>query len=165
MSPGTATAISGGVGALGSLFQGVAGYQAGEQNAAALRVSAINAERTGAAEEARVRDSVRSAVGGQVAAQFSNGMLGGTGSAIDAVHDSLAQGALDALNVRAQAAAKAQAYETQADMAVTQGRNSLISGFLGAGAKIYQQRADWTAARRGIVSDVDTTIANHPGIF
>jgi hypothetical protein len=145
-------AASVGMSAAGSLFQGVAGWQAGKQNRAAMYAAATNAERVGAAQEARIRDSVRSAVGEQVAAQWGNGMEGGTGSAIDAVHESLVQGALDALNVRQEAANKASSLRTQGDMAAQEGENSLVSGLLGAGSKYLQAKSDWAVAYKGKVS-------------
>lgn len=157
----------------GSIFQGMAAYGAGQQNKAAYATASVNALRQGAAQESRIRDSVRQAVGNQVAAQWGNGMEGGTGSAIDAVHESLVQGALDALNVRAEAQSRSETLNYQGALAEQQGQNSLISGLLGAGASFAQGQQDWAVARQGRVgsnsarlqSDVNATIANNRGIF
>lgn len=155
----------------GSIFQGVASYVSGQQQKAAYETGAINALREGAAREARIRESVRQAVGGQIGAQWANGMEGGSGSALDAVHESLVQGALDALNVRAAAKNQSDTLNYKGDIAEQQGKFGLISGLLGAGASYAQSNQDWAVARRGDMrsgdmrSDIDRTIANNRGIF
>ncbi|WP_226018389.1 hypothetical protein [Novosphingobium sp. FKTRR1] len=136
----------------GQLFQGMAGYSAGRRNAAAYAVAAQNATETGVAEEARVRASVRAAIGDQIAGQWSNGMEGGTGSAIDAVRESMIQGAMDALTVRRDATMKAQSYEAQAANAKAEGANSLLSGLIGGAAKAWTAQQDWAVARAGTIA-------------
>ncbi len=146
----TMAAASTGLSAAGSLLQGVGGYKAGKFNAQQLEQAALQAERDGVAEVAAVRSSARAAIGQQVAAQFSNGFEGGSGSALDALTESQINAALDALTVRRQAQAKAQSLRAQGALARMQGRNALLQGMFGAGSTIIAQRADWAAARRGL---------------
>lgn len=133
----------------GNLVQGVAGYRAGQQNAAALEGAATNELQLGADQESVIREQARKAIGEQVASQFSNGFLGGTGSALDSVMESQVNATLDALRIRRAAANKASSYRAQAKTAREQAWFSLASGMLGAGASAYNQKQDWAAARMG----------------
>lgn len=142
--------------AAGQLFQGIAGYSAGKRNAAALREQATMAIDTGVAQEARVRAAARAAVGDQIAGQWSNGFEGGTGSAIDAVRESMIQGAMDAMTVRRDAALRAQAYDAEAANAEAEGTNSLLSGLIGGAAKAWSAKNDWAVAHAGQIAPART---------
>lgn len=133
----------------GNIVQGVAGYRAGQQNAASLRAAAHDELNTGADAEAQIREQARKAMGQQVASQFGNGFLGGTGSAIDTLAESQINATLDALRVRRAAANKASSYNFQAKTAKEQAWFSLASGLLGAGSTAYNQSQDNRAARSG----------------
>lgn len=123
---------------------GVAGYEAGRYNRKASRVEAISAERDGAAEEARVREAARLAMGDQIAAQGSNGMLPGTGSALDALQQSAVNATLDALTVRRAAKAKARAIREGGNIAYAKGKNDLVQGIMGGSASAV----DWASSRK-----------------
>lgn len=148
--------VSAGIAAAGSIVKGVAGYQAGRKNKKALFGQALEEERAGVAEEARIRDAARQAMGEQVSAQFSNGFFGGTGSALDALQQSQINAALDTLNIRREAAGKARSLRAQGRQAATQGKFALVEGLLGAGSSIAGMSSDWASAKSG------TTTVNKP---
>ncbi len=135
--------------AVGSLVQGVGAYKAGQANKRAAYAQALEEERTGNAEELRVRDAGRAAIGAQIAGQFGNGFQGGSGSALDALTESQVNAALDALTIRRDAAGKARSLRAQGDQASSQGKFALASSILGAGSAIAGGKSDWAAAKRG----------------
>lgn len=128
----------------GNIIQGVAGYEAGKYNRAAARNDAIEEERAGAAEEARIREAARVAIGDQVAAQGANGFAMGTGSALDALAQSQVNAAFDALLARQDAARRARAKRAQGEIAYAEGQNALVQGMMGAASK----SVDWASDRR-----------------
>ena len=134
--------------AAGNLVQGVAGYEAGKYNQAAANIEAIDQERAGAAEEGRVREAARAAIGQQLAAQGANGFAMGTGSAVDALMESQVNAALDAMTVRRDAAMRARAARAAGAIARAQGDNALVSGMLGASARV----TDWASSRTSATS-------------
>lgn len=133
----------------GNLLQGIASLRAGRQNAAALRAAATDALRTGAAQEAQLREVARKAIGEQVAAQSGNGFVGNVGTAVDALHESQVNAALDAMRIRNAAQSKADGFNFQARTAEEQAWFSLATSMLGAGTTAYNQSQDWKAARAG----------------
>jgi hypothetical protein len=135
--------------AAGQVVQGVAGYAAGRKNRKALRAQALDEINNGAVEAERIRSAAREAMGGQVAAQFSNGMFGGTGSALDALAESQINAAIDGLSVKREAESKARALRQQGQQAAAQGRDALIGGAFGAVSTYAGARADWASASRG----------------
>lgn len=135
--------------AAGSVIKGVGGMKAGNANARALNREARGTELQGVAEEARVRDAARASMGEQIAAQFANGMQGGTGSALDALRESKVNAALDILEIRRQANARAMELRAQGRQQKRQGRFALVEGLIGAGSSIASANADWADARRG----------------
>lgn len=135
--------------AVGSIVQGIGGYKAGKVNARALKAQAREELVAGNLQEQRVRDAARVQIGEQIGAQFSNGLMGGSGSALDALRESQINMALDALEIRRQAQAKAAALRAEAKSAKREGVFGLVSGVLGAGARYARERIDWADARRG----------------
>lgn len=133
----------------GKLVQGVGGLKAGNANARTLNRQSREELAAGVAEEARVRDAARATDGELIAAQFSNGMMGGTGSALDYLRESKVNASLDMLEIRRQAMGKAMQLRAQAKQQKTQGRFALLEGILGAGSSIASMNADWADARRG----------------
>lgn len=130
--------------AAGNLIQGVAGYEAGKFNKRASETEAVEIERAGAAEEARVREAARLQIGQQIAAQGGNGFAMGTGSALDALEQSQVNATLDALNVRREAALRARSARVAGRIAKAEGDNALVAGMLGAGARV----SDWASSRK-----------------
>lgn len=128
----------------GAVVKGVAGYQAGKYNRAAARSEATSIERDGAAEEARIRDAARMAMGQQIAGQAENGFQIGTGSALDALNQSAINAALDAMTARRTASAKARAARASGEVAYAAGKNALVGELIGAG----RTAVDWASDRR-----------------
>ncbi len=133
----------------GNIIGGVGAYEAGRYNARAAETEAVEQARAGAAEEERIREAARAAIGGQVAAQGGNGFAMGTGSALDALAYSQVNAALDAMTVRRDAAARSRAARVQGAIAKAQGENALVTGMLGAASSMANTRSDWAAARAG----------------
>ncbi|WP_294277574.1 hypothetical protein [uncultured Sphingomonas sp.] len=135
--------------AAGNIVQGVAGYEAGKYNQAVANTEAIDQERAGAAEEGRVREAARAAIGQQLAAQGGNGFAMGTGSALDALAQSQVNAALDAMTVRRDAALRARSARTAGAIARAQGDNALVAGMLGAAARVTDWASSRTSAQSG----------------
>ncbi len=131
----------------GPLFQGVAGLSAGNANAARARQQASEERRATEAEIRATKDDVRRQIGEQLAAQVSNGLEGGTGSALDALRESQVEGALDVMELRRTGRLRARALETGADDAEREGEFGLLSGVLGAGSSYLKMRSDWAQER------------------
>lgn len=128
----------------GAVVKGVAGYQAGKYNRAAARSEAISVERQGVAEEARIREAARMAMGQQLAAQAENGFQIGTGSALDALNQSAVNATLDALTARRSAASKARSVRAGGEVAYAQGKNALVGELIGAGSTAV----DWSSDKK-----------------
>jgi hypothetical protein len=133
----------------GQLVKGVGGYVAGQQNQRQMNRQARNELAQGLAEETRIRESARAAMGEQVAAQFSNGFQGGSGSALDALTQSQINATLDALTVRREASSKAAASRAAGRQASTQGKFALVEALVGAGSAAASMNGDWASARQG----------------
>lgn len=133
----------------GNVLNGVASYEAGKSNRKVANMNAIDAEREGVEDEARIREQARMAIGEQVAAQASGGFQPGTGTALDALRQSQINATLDALAARRQAASRARAIRYSGAQAYAQGRNALTVGMIGAAASLAQSNSDWGAARSG----------------
>lgn len=134
-----------GIQAAGQVIAGVGAYEAGKYNQGVAKTEAIEIERAGVAEEARVREAARMQIGQQLAAQGANGFAMGTGSALDALSQSQVNAALDALTIRREAAARARAARIGGKIAKAQGDNALVAGMLGAAST----SVDWASAKRG----------------
>lgn len=133
----------------GQLVQGVGALKAGNSNSKALKKQGRGELAAGAAEEARIREAARAAMGDQIGAQFSNGLEGGGGSALDALRESKIQAAIDTLEVRRQARLKSDELNARAKMEKRQGRFALAGAILGAGSTAAGAASDWADARRG----------------
>lgn len=135
--------------AAGSAVQGIGGLAAGNRNYKVAHAQALEEERTGAAEIQLNREQARAAIGTQLASQYADGMLGGTGSALDALRESQINAAIDAATIRRERTLKAQSLREQGKQARTEGRFALVSGLLGAGSNAYSASKDWAQARSG----------------
>ena len=134
---------------VGNVVKGIGSFAAGQANAKALHAQAKEEGIAGAAQEAQIREISRKAMGEQVAGQFSNGFQGGTGSALDALHESAVNAAIDAMRVRREATLKAENLHKQGHQAAVQSWFDLASGLLGAGSSAAGMKSDWAAARSG----------------
>lgn len=133
----------------GPIIQGVGQFKASRANANALDAQAFEEAQATAAQEADLRASAREAIGSQVAAQFSGGFEGGTGSALDSLRESQINAALDVLRIRREGTVKATTLRKQASNTRTQGNFALASSLIGAGAQAFGMKSDWAAARAG----------------
>lgn len=150
----------------GNLVQGISSWRAGMANASALNAGADGVLRQGAAQESDVRYQSRKAIGAQAAAQWSNGFMGGTGSALDSIYESQVSAALDALRIRQGAQDQANSMNFQARMAREGAWFGLAGGLIGAAKAGAQQATDWGNARQGqMQASAQSAIASNPGIF
>lgn len=133
----------------GKIVQGVAGYQAGKANSKALLAERRDTMRQGAEREIESRTAARKAIGDQLAAQFSNGMMGGSGSALDALRESQIESALDVLTIRRETGGRSSQLKRQAKMERTKGKFALVEGFMGAAGEVAGMKSDWGAANAG----------------
>lgn len=133
----------------GSLIKGVGAFQAGRRQKAMDFQQALEEEGAGEAEVLRLREQARQAIGGQLAAQWSNGMEGGTGSAIDSLRESQINAALDQMLVRRDAAMKARSLREHGKQAKREGTMALISSGLDMVGDAAGMQSDWAAAKRG----------------
>lgn len=133
---------------IGGAYKIGSSYIAGKQNKKALYAQSREELAAGAAKELRIRETARKAIGEQVAAQFSNGFLGGTGSALEALTESQVNATLDALQVRREASARAQGLRSEGDMRARQGTLDAVGALVGTASAISGMQADWAAVRR-----------------
>jgi hypothetical protein len=133
----------------GKIIGGIGALKAGNANSKALKTQARGEMIAGAAEEARIREAARTAMGDQVAAQFGNGLEGGSGSALDALRESKIQAVLDTLEIRRGARIKSDELNARAKLEKRQGRFALASSILGAAGDVASMGSDWADARRG----------------
>lgn len=133
------------------LLGGLGSLKAGKAQKRQAFEQAREAENTGEANVLRIREQARKAIGEQAAAQAGNGFLGGTGSAIDALQESQVNAALDALQVRRDAAMRARSYRAEGKQALKAGKYALAESMLGAAGSAFGAADDWAQARRGQV--------------
>lgn len=134
--------------AAGNLVGGIGNFLASRTQAKRLRAAARDEDRSGVADRNRQRDEIRSAIGEQLVAQVSNGLEGGTGTALDALRQSQIEGVLDVLEMRRQSMMKARSLRQQAKDTKRAGTFALIEGVLGAGSSAYKAQNDWAQERR-----------------
>jgi DNA-binding helix-hairpin-helix protein with protein kinase domain len=134
--------------AAGSLVQGIGGMSAANANAKRATMQAREEEVSTAAEIRRMRDEQRAVIGEQLAAQVSNGLEGGTGTALDALRQSQIEAALDVMEMRRQGAMRAAGLRQEAKDSKRAGRFALLEGVLGAGSSVLKMRSDWAQERK-----------------
>jgi hypothetical protein len=163
-SPSSAlsSSITSGLGALGKVIQGIGASTAGSQSQKILDQEATQTQQAGVQQELQLRASARQAIGEQVAGQFSNGFLGGTGSALDLLHQSQVNAALDVMNLRQQYTSKAQALQFQGEQAEAAGRSQLIGSLFSAAGGLISKKEDWATSRMGLLPA--TPASTTPGI-
>lgn len=132
----------------GPLISGVGRMSAANANARRLDAQAAEERRSGVEDRNRLREDVRAAIGTQLAAQVSNGLEGGSGTALDALRQSQIEGALDVLELRRQTEMRARSLNVQAKDQRREGRFALLEGVIGAAAAGYKAKSDWAQERR-----------------
>lgn len=141
--------VAGALAVGGALLKGASAWSAAKANARALEGQADEEQNAGAAQERDIRVQSRAAIGEQVAAQASNGFMGGTGSALDSLRESQINAALDVLRIRREASVKATTLRTQAKNVRRQGAFSAAGALIGAASSAIGMKADWAAASAG----------------
>lgn len=134
---------------IGSLVQGVAGYQSGQYNKKVANANARNAETEGLERATRIRNAGRIAMGRQIAAQGESGFEVGDGSAIDTLLESATNSEMEAMDAWREARARGAGFRTQGAMAAREGNSALVQGFFGAASAVAGAKADYAAARGG----------------
>lgn len=133
----------------GAVLKGASAWSASRANGRALDAQAQEELNAGTAQEADLRIQSRAAIGEQVAAQFSNGFMGGTGSALDTLRESQINAALDVLRIRREASVKATTLRAQASQVRKQGVFSAAGALIGAASSAIGMKQDWAAASAG----------------
>lgn len=133
----------------GPIIQGIGQFKASQANAAALDAQAWEDQQAAVQQEADLRMQAREAIGQQLASQFSGGIEGGTGSALDYLRESQINAALDVLRIRREGTVKAQTLRKQASATRTQGYFQLATSLLGSASAAKGMNNDWAAARAG----------------
>jgi hypothetical protein len=130
-----------------SLVKGLGANAAAKANARAADQNAVAELNSGAAEEARIRDAARRAMGEQIGAQGASGFQLGTGTALDALAESQINATMDALNARRDAAGRARGHQVKAGQFRREGDNALLSmGFDVANSIVG--KTDWASPRK-----------------
>jgi len=133
----------------GPLVKGLGANAAYKANARAADEAAVGELNDGVAEEARIRDAARLAMGRQIAGQAVSGFQLNQGSAYDALLESQVNATIDALNVRREAAGRSRSWREKARSERQAGTSALISaGFDAVGGALAMKR-DWAAAKSG----------------
>lgn len=134
--------------AAGNVVGGIGNFLASRTQAKRLKAQAKDGERADVEDRNRARDEIRSQIGAQLVAQVSNGLEGGTGTALDALRQSQIDGALDVLEMRRQSMMRARSLRTQAKDVKRAGNFALLEGVIGAGSALYKGQSDWAQERR-----------------
>jgi hypothetical protein len=137
------------IAAAGSLIQGAGGLVAGLQNSKRLKQQAGEELRAAAEEERELRKDARRKIGAQLAAQWANGMEGGTGTSIDALRESELEAVLDAREIRRQGTSRERSLRSEASAEKTRGIFSAAEGLLGAAGSYGGMKHDWAQAKVG----------------
>jgi hypothetical protein len=137
------------IAAAGSLVQGAGGLMAGQHNSKALRAQGREELRAAGESERELRKDARRKIGAQLAAQWGNGMEGGTGTSLDALRESELEAVLDAREVRRQGTSRAASLRSQAKQEERQGYFAAAEGLLGAASGFGGMKNDWAQARVG----------------
>ena len=134
---------------IGAISEAQAAENAGAYNQAVANRNALNSERDAAAKEADIREQVRRRVGDQLVAQGGSGFEIGQGSALDALRESQINGMLDALRVRRQGAAEADAYRAQGVLAKMTGNAQAKRAYFGAAGALVDGIRDYAKSGGG----------------
>lgn len=132
----------------GGLLKARSQAKAGSQQRDALYGQAQESDATAAAQELRLRDAAGKVIGQQRAAQASNGFAGDSGSALDALRESQVNSALDVIQLRRDASARARSLREEGNQRRAEGRMGAVATLLGTAASAFQMKGDWAAARQ-----------------
>lgn len=146
---GTAlTAISTGLGVVGSIASGIQGAKTAEYNAQVAENNAQSAKQEAAYEAQMTRDQVRRVVGAQRAAGASSGLNIESGTPVAVLGDTAKQGELDVLARLYQGNAAATGFMNQAAQFRAEGKAAKMSGFINAGTSLIGGMSNMARQRR-----------------
>lgn len=127
------------IGPAGTIYGGIAANKAGKYTRKVMKANAANAINDGLETRDRIRTASRLAMGRQLVEQGGSGFGMGSGSALDALHESAIEAEIDLATSRRQSALKAQGFNQQGDMAAAQGKSAMIGGFFSGAAQIVDE--------------------------
>lgn len=130
----------------GTLIKTVGGMSAASKNSKLLKAQAREELAMGQDEQARIRQAARRAMGAQVMAQAESGFMPGTGSALDAIEESLINRELDIMTSQRNAEGRASGLRSQAKQVKRQAIFSAIGDAVGAAGAIAGYKADYAQA-------------------
>ena len=149
---GSALSIGAGIlGAGGALVQGAAGSQAGKYNAALQDQEAKVASDQAAYKAGQIAQQTRAKVANAQGAMLENGTEI-AGSNVDLLNTIDTAGRLDALTAVYDGTVQSNSYKAQASLSRQSAGNSMLSGFIGAGTKIFSGVADAYSGKTGSAS-------------
>lgn len=123
---------------LGSIQQGRAAYASGKYTRKIMRENEKNTRGDGLEARDRIRTESRLALGRQITAQGGSGFQLGTGSALDALHESAIEREIDLATVRRQSEMKARGFHQQGDLAYFQGKQARTAGMISGAASFLE---------------------------
>jgi hypothetical protein len=126
---------------MGDFVGGTAAMDAGKFTRNLMRINATNRERDGALEVERIRDTSRIVRGRQVASLASSGFHTGTGSALDALRESLIESEVEISQTRRRATVEAEVQRNQGNAAYSAGYNQMSASYMSGLAKIGDMAA------------------------
>lgn len=141
---GAIGAMAGGglLSAAGSIAAGQANSNLAKYNAQVSELMAADALKRGKEAESRHRADVRGLIGSQRAGYAGQGIDANDGSALDVQADTAAQGELDALQIRHNAAMEAWGHRAQASESRYRGKIARVQGFTGAAGTLLNTGAE-----------------------
>jgi hypothetical protein len=127
--------------AVGMFAQGISAFDSGKYTRKVMNTNAQNARNDGVAERDRIRYASRVAMGQQLVDQGGSGFAVGSGSAIDALKESLVNRELDFAVSRRKAGMAATDFEQKGQIAYQQGKSALAGGIISGAMEIASEVA------------------------
>jgi hypothetical protein len=137
------------IAAAGAIAQGVGGFMASQANKKSIMAQRRQDLAASRDEQLDARAAARKAIGAQLVAQSSNGMMGGTGTAQAALRESLVNAAIDVRRIREQGTSRAEQQRRQARIEERAGYFDLAAGLIGGATAMQGMQTDWAQARVG----------------
>ncbi len=162
----TVALVSAGVGAIGSLVQGVSQAGAANRSAAVAKSNAKVAEQQGEAEASLIRERARRLKGSNKANIGASG-VDISGSFADALDDNDISSELDAQTALYNSKLQADNFRAQAKADKSSGTAGLIGGVIGAGTQALSGYGNWKLLKSMNAGGADaydwTMVGGHGG--
>ena len=127
--------------AVGMFGQGIAAYDSGKYTRDAMKANARNVGNVGVMERDRIREASRLQMGQQLVDQGGSGFSMGTGTGLEALHQSAINRELDFALSRAKASNAAGQYRIQGRQAYAAGKSAMVGGIISGAAEIASEVA------------------------